>query len=430
MHLLLATAAPLGLAPAAALAPATAAPQTSVELRLAVDGGDPTLTAALRRRLGDRLLEDGYRLVPEGSAADVRVRVEWREDGATIEADGAARRSGRIARADLEVALLEVQHLASALVDDVRPTRPGGRAALAVDGTGAPLDPGLRERLQAELLSGGVAITRAPGPDDRRVCVDEGAARTTFALGPGDRACDSAGPPIVVDGGDVASRREHLAAAVLAALAAPAGSTAGSDETPDPTEAPPAGSSDPEPRRPEAVTPPPEPAIAPKDRRLSAAIVAHGGLAARNDAPDPLVRAELRVGRRRGLGGSIDVGLIPSRAPGLRILDVVPTAALDWRLGFRERGVVALGAFAGVHVHTWRGEGDDAGRRVGPSVGVAAGFGAIGRRGPLFFGGVRAGWSGRGWTHTTGGAALWRRGPLLVALTLGVGWDLGGRRAR
>ena len=110
---------------------------------------------------------------------------------------------------------------------------------------------------------------------------------------------------------------------------------------------------------------------------------------------------------------------------------VIPTAAIDWRLGFRERGVVTLGAFAGVHVHTWE-DAAGGGRRPGPSLGVAAGFGAIGRRGALFFGGVRAGWSGQSAVHTVSGAAVWRRSPLLVALTLGVGWDLAltGRRGR
>src|SRR5262245_61440429 len=70
------------LAAASLLAPTSllfgeppASTQTTVELRVtSVDDGDAKLLEQLlMRQLGDRLLEDGYRVVPAGDAASVRV---------------------------------------------------------------------------------------------------------------------------------------------------------------------------------------------------------------------------------------------------------------------------------------------------------------------------------------------------------------------
>jgi hypothetical protein len=104
----------------------------------------------------------------------------------------------------------------------------------------------------------------------------------------------------------------------------------------------------------------------------------------------------------------------------------MPTALLDWTLGFGRRGIAGFGAFAGVHVHSFRhldGAATTRGVRLAPSLGATVRLGFLGSRGLVGFGGLRAGWSGGRWVHLFDGEATWERSGLLLGLELGVGWD-------
>ncbi|PCC68595.1 hypothetical protein SAMN02745121_05269 [Nannocystis exedens] len=410
------------------LAPPTP-PETSVELRVTSvdDGAAKLLEQALVQRLGARLLEDGYRVVPAGRAAGVRVWVHLEATGATIETRGTTLRIETVPAGDPALVSLEIQQLTTALVDEVEPSPAEAEPAVALEVTGAAADPELRERLQRGLLGRGFALTRRPGADDRRLCVavaDSGEARV-HVVGGSSRCAEEAAAVPVPAGETVARGRELLLAGAAAALDAvvpePApwqGATATN------VAAPPAMASRKESPAGEAVAP------AERDAPVFT-IAAHGGLLARTGGPvDGLVGFGLRVGRRRGLGGVIDCVVVPSRAEQLRVVEAAPTAALDWRIGAGTRGVVALGLFAGVHLHHYAQTGGARDTRVGASAGATVRVGWLGRRGALLFAGLRAGWSGGRWVHVHDAEVSWRRAGLVLGLELGAGWDIALRRGR
>ncbi|WAS91218.1 hypothetical protein [Nannocystis punicea] len=405
-------------------------PETSVELRVTSvdDGAAKLLEQALVQRLGARLLEDGYRVVPAGRAAGVRVWVHLEATGATVETRGATQRIETVPAGDPALVSLEVQQLTTALVDEVQPGPAEPQAAVAIELTGAPADPELRERLQRGLLGRGFALTRRPGAVDRRLCVAVGeAGEARVHVVAGDRGCAEEGSAAVIPAGETVARgRELLLAGATAALEAvvPApvpwrGATA---------TIPPAA-----PRRESPQSPPVESPQSGDSREWTLTLAAHGGMMARTGGPvDGSVGLGVRAGRRRGLGGAIDCIVVPSRGEALRVVEVVPTAALDWRIGVGERGVVALGLFAGAHLHHYAQAGGVRDTRVGTSAGATVRLGWLGRRGALLFAGLRAGWSGGRWVHVHDTGTSWRRSGLMLGLEAGVGWDVrlrrGGRR--
>ncbi|MDC0672415.1 hypothetical protein [Nannocystis radixulma] len=404
-------------------------PQTSVELRVTSvdDGAAKLLEQALVQRLGARLLEDGYRVVPAGRAAGVRVWVHLEATGATIETRGATLRIETVPAGDPALVSLEIQQLATALVDEVEPGPAEPQPAVALELSGAPRDPELRERLQRGLLGRGFALTRQPNADDRRLCVavaDSGEARV-HVVG-GDRSCDDESSAVQVPAGETVARgREILLAEVAAALDAVVPEPVpwqDSSATIRPVSASESSQS-----------PSAESSESSDPRALVFTVAAHGGVLARTGGPiDGLAGFGVRVGRRRGLGGAIDCIVVPSRAEGLRVVEAVPTAALDWRIGFAERGVVALGLFAGVHLHHYAQTGGARDTRVGASAGATVRLGWLGRRGALLFAGLRAGWSGGNFVHVYDTAVSWRRSDMVLGLEFGAGWDIalrrGGRR--
>jgi hypothetical protein len=405
-------------------------PQTSVELRVTSvdDGAAKLLEQALVQRLGARLLEDGYRVVPAGRAAGVRVWVHLEATGATIETRGATLRIETVPAGDPALVSLEVQQLTTALVDEVQPGPAEPQPAVAIELAGAPADLELRERLQRGLLARGFALTRRPGAEDRRLCVavdEAGEARVHVVAG--ERSCGEEASAAVIPAGETVARGRELllsgAAAALEAVVPAPVQWQGSSATMPP----------PAPRAESSRSPPAESSESSDSREWTLTVAAHGGMLARTGGPvDGLVGLGVRVGRRRGLGGAIDCLVVPSRGEALRVVEVVPTAALDWRIGVGERGVVALGLFAGVHLHHYAQTGGARDTLVGTSAGSTVRLGWLGRRGALLFAGLRAGWSGGRWVHIDDTDTSWRRSGLMLGLEAGVGWDVrlgrGGRR--
>jgi hypothetical protein len=400
-------------------------PQTTVELRVSAvdDGAVQLLEQALLRQLGDRLLADGHRLVPAGHAAGVRVWIHLEVDRVTIDARGAVQRGETVAGGDPVLVGLEVQQLTTALVEEVQPASAAPQPAVVLDLSGAAADPELRVRLQNGLLARGVALTRRPNADDRRLCVvvePSGAAQVHVTGGAG--ACTGDPSPARIAGGETVERaREMLLDQAVGSLAAHAARVA-------PVAAPPPDEQEVAPRvrsGPRLVAAP----IVP--RPVSVGFAAHGGVLGRvGGGPDGLVGLAVRAGRRRGIGGGVELTLVPSRAERLRVLETLPTAVLDWRIGVRERGLVVLGLFAGPHLHSYVQAGSNGARatRVGVSAGATIRLGWLGRRGALLFAGLRTGWSGGRWTHIVDGGVSWRRSGMVLGLEVGAGWDVALRR--
>ncbi len=404
-----------------------AAAQSTVELRVtSVDDGEAKLLEhVLMGQLGDRLLEDGYRVVPVGDPASVRVWIHIGADEATIEARGAGHQVERIADGDVQVMALELQQLTTALVDEVRPTAAQPRTAIVIEVVGEGRDPQLHQRLQTGLLERGFALTRLPNEDDVRLCVATSSDGVFVHAVAGTDACAASADATRV--GEAASLEIERELVLDEASASVERFIAASNPEPsvtiaEPTTAVvPAGDADPS-----SV-----PDTRAEAKRASVMIGASGGVLGRAGGADPVISVDLRAGRRRGIGGSLDLALVPSRSEALRVLEYVPTASLDWRLGFADRGLAILAVVAGAHVHTYAYEGaPQRGVRVGPSVGASVRLAAIGRRGAMVFGGVRAGWSGGGWTHLADGEPSWRRSSVMVGIEVGAGWDflLRGRR--
>jgi hypothetical protein len=412
-------------------APTMPTAQTTVELRVtSVDEGDAKLLEqALLRQLGDRLLEDGYRVVPAGRAANVHVWIHVEGEGATIDMRGASQRIETVAGGDPELVGLEIQQLTSALIDEVGPSEAEPLPAVVIDTSGASSDPELRERLQSGLLERGHALTRQPSDDDLRLCVaSEASGESQVAVVGGTQACEFAGAVHVGAGATVELGRELLLDRAGASLA----QSRAREEEPA-SELVPVDS-----RELPDLSIASETDTEPKDdsvdrRRTSLTLVARGGMIGRTGGPpDGLVGMELRAGRQRGLGGALELTVVPSKAEALRVVETIPTARLDWRIGMGEQGLVALGLFGGAHLHSYvqAGPTGDRATKIGPSVGATVRLAWLGRRGAHAFGGLRAGWSGGRWVHLYDGVTSWRRSSLMIGIELGVGWDfaLGGRR--
>ena len=436
----------------------------SVELHVsAVEEGEAILLEqTLLRRLGDRLLEDGYRVVPTGQDASVRIWVHLHGEGARIEVWGQGHRIEEVPGGDPRLVALEIQQLSTALIDAVQPEpaelEPGSDlpvaavAAVAVELVGEASDPELRERVQAGLLERGFSLTRTPGAGDLRLCMawpdvkDEVPPQEVplrLHVVAGAASCEAdADVESVVEAPSVDLRRELVFDAGARALRTWASLHPGPEEAApaqdaDPAQAPAelpvaehTGSKPEQPAADEGVVP--EPAL---DERaqLALSLDARAGLLVRSGGVDPSVGAQLRIGRRRGVGGGLELLVMPSAAAGVRVTEIAPSAAFDWRVPFASRGVVTLGALAGVHFHHYAFEQPsvEGGLRVGPTVAARAGLAYTGARGLLVFGGLRGGWFGGDWAHVDGAELSWRRAPLGLGAHLGVGWDFrvtrGGR---
>ena len=422
-------------------------PQTTVELRVtSVDEGQAKLLEqALLRELGERLLEDGYRVVPVGRSANVRVWIHVGSEGATIDMvdtrdPSESHRTEIVAAGERELVSLEIQQLTSALIAEVPASEALATDAVALDLGGSARDPELRERLQSGLLARGFALTRRASEGDRRLCVersDFGATRVRVVAGSQSCAAPSSTELEVAQGSSFEITSEMVIDEAAAALETWAESASTVELA---SSAVPASSVEPALETDEGVEtslPGPEASewAEPGDlgrRAWSVTPSLHGGLLARSGGPDGWIGFGLRVGRQRGLGAGLELGVVPSKAVELRVIETMPTALFDYRVALRERGLVALGLFGGLHLHSYVQAGATGQRdtRVGASVGTTARVAYLARRGPLLFAGVRAGWSGGGWVHLHQGSPSWQRSALLVGFEVGAGWDFAWRARR
>lgn len=424
--------------------PADHAPvEATVELRLtSVDEPDAkVLERMLWRQLSDRLLQDGYRVVPDGETASVGVWIHLGARDVRVQTRGTQERVETVSGGDPQVVALEILQLTTALVDEVRPDASPRRTAVALQLSGEPLDPQLREHLQAGLLARGFALTRQPTPEDRRLCVSTDTAGSMVHVVGGTQPCDfGSATRHVITGQSVEMQRLRLLDTATSTLSTwrPETEPAPEPEPPTTTEA----SRTETPLLPDlddeyqpltapehaGTRPPAEPADTPKVGSFTA--TAHGGVMGRSGGTDGMFGLRLRAGRQRGFGGGLELTMAPSTAEWLSIFEAMPSALADWRLGFGSRGLAIFGIFGGLHVHRFVQDspGGRRGTRLGPGVGTTIRLAFLGRRGLMAFGGIRAGWSGGRWVHVIDGRTVWHRSPLLVGLEVGVGWDFPWRR--
>ena len=148
------------------------------------------------------------------------------------------------------------------------------------------------------------------------------------------------------------------------------------------------------------------------------------GVAFRLDVADAVVGLRGGLTGARGFGGALQVGFLPSRAPGLSLLDTTVEAGPAFRRRFRERLVLGAGLFAGVLMHRFRF--DDRAARTHYDFSVDAPLWLTWRvAGPLHLGfELGAGLSHRPRRHSVDGEMAWRRGALRLhaGVTLELAW--------
>lgn len=176
--------------------------------------------------------------------------------------------------------------------------------------------------------------------------------------------------------------------------------------------------------KPAAEEEPPPVVAARSDWR--AAVLAKGGILIRAPYVDGVVGLGVRLGKRRGPGGAIEVDLVPSRAGVVRILEFTPQAAFDWRFIRRQRLLVAPGVLAGAHLHRYDylGELEGGGVHRGFSARARCQVGFFARQGALVLLTAFVGFQAVSrWYRNDGGQSLWHRRYLAIGLDLSVGWD-------
>ncbi|MBL4688001.1 MAG: hypothetical protein JKY37_25645 [Nannocystaceae bacterium] len=415
---------------------------TTVQLRVTADEAHKDLALTLERRLSDRLLQDGHRVVPEGAGAKatVVVLVHLDDAGARVETRGIGRRIETVADGDPEVVALEVQQLTTFLVDEAEHEAghrdaTGAPRSIAVHLDGGPsLEPELLARLQVGLLDRGFALTRRPVADDLRLCVGFADEAWRIDVVGGTESCTESdrGPrPATLDfGGAQLPDGVLLDGELLDRASAVLGRT-----TRDSTEPAPPQDSEPGPELTPVVplteTDQSEEKQDPK-KSLSVTLTAAGVFVARAGGVDGGAGVRLRFGQSHGVGGAIEVGVVPAFSGAVRVVETTPAASVDWRIGVGERGWVSLGVFGGVHVHQYFPRDADGarGQRLGPRYGGAVRVALQRRRGLVVFGGAKAGVSGGGWFHVRDGRTVWRRSRVFVGLQAGLGWDFAVRGRR
>jgi hypothetical protein len=218
------------------------------------------------------------------------------------------------------------------------------------------------------------------------------------------------------DAGDALGRLEllHHATAVLDRL--------GAAETPAPVVAP-ATAPTPAPvvatprvvETPVAVPSAPRPPIVPR-------LHARGGVVGRRAAIDPAISVGLRVGRARGPGARLELGLWPSRARGVAITEVPAMAGFGWMFALGPRVEIEPAVMAGVLIHGWRFDGIRRAAMDGNfevPIEIAVRLGRTVRLAMVPSIGVAT----RGRRHVVAQDTVWSRGALRGGVALGIAWQ-------
>ncbi|MEM6997090.1 MAG: hypothetical protein AAF721_41685 [Myxococcota bacterium] len=333
-------------------------PSVAVEVS-ASDGAD---SDALRGWLGARFLEEGYDLAPSAEQAAATIRVSEAGTGLAVDAVGDGVRSFAVEDGPSAVQRLEVLHRALQGVEAVASPAASRPPGLVVRVSGRDHDALMTELANAARDSG-VHLRTEAGEDDALLCVASRGGLAEIGLGPASSGCAPADSVAAVGS---RSERERMAAeAIERALQSPAFATEVAPDLlgtePDPVLSRIVADGERSSGR-HGYTPPP-PVVVVEDfdsapapmhgpARAEVRLAVEGGVVVRG-APDAAMRGRVRLGRINGVGGRFELGIVPSRAPGMRVMDTFLMVGPDWQIGLGKRARLLLAASAGADIHTF-----------------------------------------------------------------------------
>jgi hypothetical protein len=394
------------------------APSVAVE-------ADPALHD-LRRWVALRVLQEGYELAPSVEQAETTVVLRARGEDLEVETLGpAGERRFAVEGGPDALRRLELLHRVLIGVETTRdeaattePTIPRA-PGLAVHAEGAGADALLGALLDAARADG-TWVTMSPQPDDTLVCV---APRGDLVeVGIGDAADGCAPPSVVVSGTDAldVGARDVVFAARREPEPAP---VADSSRDGDPTPAP-----DPAPGRGDDSAP-----VAPSVReehaplqgppRAELRLGMEGGIVVRGAAIDPGMRVQTRMGAYDGIGGRLELGVIPAAGGGVRAVDTVLCVGPDWQASLGKRGRFRVGTTVGADIHSYSIVGRTA-ADVSWIFELPVSFSYALRGDTRIALSALPGIAGVTTSHTVGGEEVWRRTAWRVGAAIGFsyGW--------
>jgi hypothetical protein len=144
-------------------------------------------------------------------------------------------------------------------------------------------------------------------------------------------------------------------------------------------------------------------------------------------AADAAVGTSLRVGREPGLGGLLDVVVLPTSAPDISIFESSVTGGPSYALALSPSVALQLQALGGVQVHRYRQRGAAPGVRVDWTAELPVGVSLQVARGLQIDLMVRAGLSGRPREHRVDDMVVWSRSAWRIGGSVGLsyGWRPG-----
>ncbi len=379
-----------------------------------VEGTEAGATRSLRDQLMLRLLEEGYPLAPSAEHATRTLRVEPAADGIRVQARGQDTRTFEVATGP--VLPLEAVHRAMEALDEVTPRpeptgAPPSRVAVHVEGDEPEA---LRRTLVHELLARRSEVVPFDAAPELVLCARAHDGALSLSRATHAAACEG---PLRPDAHEVAlDRAEPDPVALEASL----------DALLDD------GADAPAPARvevgPLAATPtagltarrdPPD-----DGRGVAVRLGARTGIYGRLSAADAAVGTSLRVGGEPGLGGVVDVLMVPTSAPDISIFETSVGGGLGYALALSRTVSLHLQGLGGVQVHRFRQRGADPGVRVDWTAELPVGVSLRVARGLQIDLMVRAGRSGRAREHRVDDVVVWSRSAWRIGGSVGLsyGW--------
>lgn len=382
-----------------------------------VHGEDAIEAEALQRWLSVRLLQEGYDVGPSSERAEATVTVHEHAGATRVEARGArGRRSFTVEDGPAPVRRLEVLHRALLGVDATsEPDLPLPRGrALAVRFEGE-VDEEMLAALTGAARARGVVIALQSQPGDVLACIAGRGDLAEIGLGPAEDGCAPASV-VVSRGAEIGAGATDVLAEVDRLLAPPSpvlledvlAPGAELIERPVP-----------------AVVREVDDLVAMRGPpRAEARFGVDGGIVGRG-AVDAVMRAFARLGKYEGIGGRLELSVIPSGAPSVRVVDTVLAVGPDWQIDLHDRVRLHLGATVGADVQTYT-IADSSAADVGWVAGIPAELSFRVRSDTRIHLAVNAAMTGVARSHRLGDDIEWERTPWRVGVALGFshGWRI------
>ena len=305
----------------------------------------------LRRFVALRVLQEGYDVTADRERADARVHVRVREEGTEVSVQGAtATRSFAVEPGPAALQRLEVLHRtligieAVAQPDPEAIREPG--LSLSLSEPSDQAEP-LMAAMVAAALADGRRVTTDAHPDDTLVCITPRGELAEIAIGPAVDGCAPATAVVSLTDDVDASARDVVQQSQAPALVLPEPSPPPAEPRADPIVE-------------DASVPPPDVGLRRDDEvplqgppRAGLRLGMEGGIVARAPTVDATVRTRVRAGAYDGVGGRLELAVIPSSNANIRVVDTILAVGPDWQHRLGKRGGVHLAATVGADIHTY-----------------------------------------------------------------------------